>query len=310
LLLAACLILLPLVSIAQEQASDVPAHTKKALTDLLPPGGFYGSLALEEPVRFYNESNLYEYIDGQAEGYIAYDFQALASACYSDGANSVLVDIYDMAKPVQAFGVYSTFRAPTNDFVAIGEQGFKTGEGYMFWKGRMVVTVSANYEAHAENPEDDEATAFQAAEAAARAVAAKIPEDRSGLDLLDLLPPPGKMPNSEKYFLHAVLGQGFLENGVVAEYPYTGGVARLFVCDLGAPDAAAKAYSEYLKFTTAHGKPVETDPGKSFLADVKYYGMTEVFLEKRYLAGGVGLPADAAALLDGLRARISKAAAQ
>jgi hypothetical protein len=287
---------------AATKEKGVPADEQKALLACLPADGFYGALKLEQPVKFYDQTNLYEYIDGQAEGFISYDFLALASATYAAGEDNVVVDVYDMQKPILAFGLYSTFRAPTNEFVEMGAQGFKTGEGYMFWKGRMVVKVSGNYA--------DEAATYKAAEAAAKAADAKIADDRAGLALVTVLPEKGKTANSDKYYLEAVLGQSFLSNGAVGEYPFKGGVARLFVCEFGDEKAAAKAYGEYLKFATAHGTPVETEPGKSFRAEVKYYGATEVFTAGRYVAGGVSLPQEKSALIDGLREAVVAARAK
>jgi len=287
---------------AATEKQGVSADEQKALLACLPASGFYGGLALEQPVKFYDKWNLYEYIDGQAEGFIAYDFLALASATYAAGEDNVVVDVYDMQKPIQAFGLYSTFRAPSNEFVDMGAQGFKTGEGYMFWKGRMVVKVSANYA--------DEAAMFKAAEAAARAADGKIADDRAGLELLSVLPEKGKTANSDKYYTEAVLGQSFLNNGVVAEYPFKGGVARLFACEFGDEKAAAKAYGEYLKFATAHGTPVEAEPGKSFRADVKYYGETEVFALGRYVGGGVSLPQERGALIGSLKEAVGAAQAR
>ncbi len=284
--------LLPFAAVWGQEAPGVTPEEQKTLTACLPTEAFFDGLVLEPPVRFYDESNLYEYIDGQAEGFIAYDFRALASATYVSGDDSLVIDVYDMAKPVQAFGVYSSFRSPINEFVQIGCQGFKTGEGYIFYKGSMFVNISADYA--------DEDVMFKAAEAAARAVAGNITDSPVGLDMMSLLPSDGKMPNSEKYFLHAVLGQSFLDNGITAQYPYEGGVARLFVCDFGSEDAAAKAYTEYLKFAGAHGEPTEFAPKTAFYAQVKYYGLIEVHLKGRYLAGGVGLPLDKDKLVNSL----------
>jgi hypothetical protein len=276
----------------------VSQEKQKELLACLPAIRFREDFGLEDPVRFYDESNLFEYIDGQAEGFIAYNFQALASATYIRGDDTVVVDVYDMEKPIQAFGVYSTFRSPLNEFVEIGRQGFKSAEGYMFWKGRYCVEVSADIA--------DEQAMYAAAEAAAKAVDARIPGADFALELLDLLPGGGKTANSEKYVLHAVIGQGFLDNGVTAEYPYAGGVARLFVCRFGGEDAAADAFGQYLKFATAHGKSVNVPGG--FWADVKYYGLTEVFREGTYVFGGVSLPSDATGLMESLKARVGSAA--
>lgn len=296
-----CILCLVALLIAAASGTDkpagVPPEVQKTLLAFLPADKFVSSFQREEPVRFYDQSNLYEYIDGQAEGFIGYNFQALASATYGEEGGSVVVDIYDMERPIQAFGLYSSFRAPSNDFVEIGGQGFKTGEGLMFWKGRYVVRIFADC--------PDDAAIARVSMAAARAVEAKVPQDSTGLDILSLLPAEGRAANTEKYTMRAVLGQGFLNNGVIAEYPVDKIRARLFVCDMGSAEAAAKAYAEYLKFATAHGKPVESQPGKAFRADVKYYGATEVFVSGKCIAGGVGLPSDSAKLIDSLKKTLS-----
>ena len=280
----------------------VPLDERKALLDYLPTDGFYGNLTLQSPVRFYDSTSLYEYIDGQAEGFIAYRFQALESATYTDGDNSVVVDVYDMERPLQAFGLYSTFRAPTNDFVDIGLQGFKTSEGYMFCKGSMVVKISADY--------PEETSLWDAAKAAADAVARRVTDNREGLEILDLLPKEDMVPNSLKYYLTAALGQSFLNNGVVAEYQTPTGTARLFACDMGVSQAATKAYGDYLAFAAGSGNAAEIEKGVEFSGDVKYYGQTVVLVVGRFVAGGVGLPTDWQPLITRLKDSLTRSAAK
>jgi hypothetical protein len=287
---------------AAEAAKGVPADERKRLEATLPANGFFGAAKMEGTAKLYDAAHLYEYIDGQAEGYIDYRFQALASATYKDGDNSIVVDVYDMEKPVQAFGLYSTFRAPTNDFVDIGGQAFKSTEGYMFYKARFVVKVSADYA--------DETEMMKAAEAGAKAAAAKIADDRSGLEILKILPEANKVPNSEKYYLQAVLGQSFLDNGVVAEYKIPGSPTRLFACVMNDSQAAAKAYGEYLTFATAHGKPVEDPSHAQFAGEVKYFAQTVVFTDGRVIAGGVGLPASWQPIIDDLKKSVTQYSAK
>jgi len=278
--------------------TGITAAEKKALEACLPADAFYGGLKREEPVRFYTPETLYEYIDGQADGYISYNFQALASVTYARGEDNVVVDVYDMEKPIQAFGAYSTFRGPSNEFVRIGAQGFKSADGYLFWKGRFLVKVSASYA--------DETGGFKAAEAAAKAVDGRTSDDRKGMEILSLLPAKAKVANSEKYVLHAVLGQSFLDNGAIAEYTTGQGTVRLFICDMGSGEAASKAYADYLKFATAHGTPTEADDRKSFRADVKYYGKTVVFVQGNYVGGGVALTEEAETLVDEMRRHLGE----
>ncbi len=282
---------------------SVSDEAKKALTALLPPDAFYDDLKAE-PVVFYDAANLYEYIDGQAEGYIGYEFKALAAATYTHGDDMLVVDIYDMGKPLNAFGVYSTFRAPENDFLEIGEQGFRMSDGVMFWKGRYAVKVAADFL--------EEADMTKAAEAAARAVAAKIPADRSGLELLDVLPRANRVANSEKYLREAVMGQVYLTNGVLAQYKLGVSTGRLFVADLGTPEAAKAAYDKYLAFAKANAtNELRAKEGvNEFTADVKYYGTSTVFQDGRFVAGLVGFAGGCECLLEPLRDNLKAANAK
>ncbi|MBU0985670.1 MAG: hypothetical protein KKH68_00325, partial [Proteobacteria bacterium] len=62
----------------------------------------------EQPYR-YIPPNLYEYINGAAEFFIAYGFTELAGANYapvSGDKDTVTVDIYDMGNKLNAFGVF------------------------------------------------------------------------------------------------------------------------------------------------------------------------------------------------------------
>jgi hypothetical protein len=276
---------------------------KEELKTLLPKDGFFGDLKLQQPVRFYDSANLYEYINGQAEGFIGYNFQALASATYAAGEDMVVVDIYDMEKPIQAFGVYSTFRSPANDFLEIGEQGFATAEGVLFHDGRFMVKVSADFA--------DEEAMKKAAAAAARAAAEKIPQDRKGMEILDLLPRANKVANSEKYFLSAAMSQEFLPNGVVADYKVGEKAGRAFISVLPDKETAAKAYAQYLDFAAANaqGAVAKAETESQFNADVKYYGDTTVFAHGSYVAGAVGFPGGCPCVVDALKEKLANAAA-
>ena len=280
-----------------------PTPKRRSSRALLPKDDFFGALKSQQPLRFYDSANLYEYIDGQAEGYIGYNFQALASATYSAGDDTVVVDIYDMEKPLQAFGVYSTFRAPSNEFVEIGEQGFKTADGYIFYDGRYMVKVSADFA--------DEEAMHKAAEAAARAVAEKISPDRKGMEILDVLPKANRVANSEKYFLQATIGQDFLPNGVVADYKVAEKTGRAFVSVLPNEETAAKAYAQYLDFAgkNAQGALTKAATGEQFTADVKYYGDTTVVRQGSYVAGAIGFQGGCPFVMDALKEKLANSAA-
>ena len=77
---------------------------------LLPVSGFTPGWALEGPVKTYTPDDLFEYINGEAELYLQYGFKDLVSGFYlkdKDEKQGVSADIYRMASPLEAFGLYT-----------------------------------------------------------------------------------------------------------------------------------------------------------------------------------------------------------
>jgi hypothetical protein len=54
----------------------------------------------------YTPDNLWDYIDGAADTYLAFGFENLHIAEYSKGKNIIKVEIYKHPDNVQAFGIY------------------------------------------------------------------------------------------------------------------------------------------------------------------------------------------------------------
>ena len=70
--------------------------------------------ALSEAPRSYFPETLFEYINGAAESYLSYDFRELVVAdLQKKGTEATLTaEIYDMADPVNAFGIFGAERYP------------------------------------------------------------------------------------------------------------------------------------------------------------------------------------------------------
>jgi hypothetical protein len=102
--------------------------------------------ASEEGVS-YDRETLYSYMNGGAEVYLAFDFQQVFVRRYGRGGDDeIVLDIYDMGSPQEAFGVFSCDREDAD--AGIG-QGSEYGFGMLrFWKGRYFVTImtSGEYE--------------------------------------------------------------------------------------------------------------------------------------------------------------------
>ena len=90
----------------------------------------------------YDRETLYDYMDGGAEVYLAFDFQQVFVRKFKrSGEDETILDIYDMGSPAEAFGVFSCDRE--DEGAGIG-QDYEYGFGLLrFWKGRYFVSVIA-----------------------------------------------------------------------------------------------------------------------------------------------------------------------
>lgn len=90
----------------------------------------------------YDRQTLYDYMDGGAEVYLAFDFQQVFVRKYkSPDHNEIALDIYDMGSSEEAFGIFSCDRE--DESAGIGQDS-EYGYGLLrFWKEKYFVTVTA-----------------------------------------------------------------------------------------------------------------------------------------------------------------------
>lgn len=250
-------------------------------TSLL-PASISGWQRQEAPAR-YTPQTLYNYIDGQAEGFLAYGFRELAAARYAKGGSGfITVDAYLMGNPLDAFGLYAGERYPGARLVQVGMQGYLTPEMLAFWKGSYFVRVSA---VQAGKNVEPLLVAF------GRTVASKLPAaGASALQLLRRLPAKGKVPNSERYFRQGVMGQKFLRNGVTAVYRIDGHQATAFILAAGTPKEAARQLALLRRSERQSGET--TAPlargSAGFQARDRYHGRVAAGIRGRFVAGAYG----------------------
>lgn len=212
----------------------------------------------EDPA-VYSKVNLFEYIDGNCELYFSYGFVRLINAYYSrtsDPQREVTVDIYDMGKPLNAFGVYSSMTHPDYNYAAIGSEAIISPQQIRFWQGSYEIEIRSNFD---ENNQEI-LTTF------ARAIAQNIPES-PGLQVFDWLPVQTRVPHSLKYVAKGFLGQDFLPGGIEALYTLNGEDAKGFVVDCGNANQAR----QYLKRLQAAQAVFEGADMKPFEAHFESY---------------------------------------
>jgi hypothetical protein len=157
------------------------------------PGAIVG-WRVEGEDRHYDREGLYDYIDGGAELYLSYGFERLWSRTYSrSGHPDLVVDLFLMGSPGNAFGVFSHSRETVDE--AFG-QGSQYTEGLLlFWKNRYFVSILAS-------PESEETR--EAMFAVARSIDEAIPTEGNLPPILSLLPCESLVEESVRYFHHHV----------------------------------------------------------------------------------------------------------
>ncbi|UCD32530.1 MAG: hypothetical protein JSV38_01110 [Desulfobacterales bacterium] len=96
----------------------------------------------------YDRSNLYKYINGGAELYLAYDFKEVLVRRFVGSDNTeIILFVYNMGSSNDAFGVFSVERE--DEDIGIGQDS-EYGGGYLrFWKGIFFITIMTYGDAQA-----------------------------------------------------------------------------------------------------------------------------------------------------------------
>lgn len=204
----------------------------------------------------YSPERLFEYIDGEAEHFLAYGLVGTAVGVYAATPSGqrgptperkVTVDVYDMGNSAQAFGIYSSMRSGDVQIVNVGAQGYLAGPVLDFWKGRYFVHVSAG-------------TAFPGFEKAAVAIGRDLSADIRGPSRMPqvctLLPTKGRVTHSLKWYRSNFLGHAFLTNVAVATYARRHTRPRLFVGAYKTETAAKQVLRKYARAVVPRAKPV------------------------------------------------------
>jgi len=201
--------------------------------------------------RRFDRETLFKYIDGGAELYLAYRFREVLVREYRrEGEAPVVLDIYDMGTPEDAFGVFTAERE-MGEGIGVGMDS-EYSEGLLrFWKGRFFVSIFTS-------EPTDEAERF--VKELGRIVSEAIREAGSPPDLLSLLPREGLIERSIRYFhKHTILNHFYyLAEGnilgldmdveaVLARYEVEGGRPYLLIVRYPDEPRARSAYDRFLK---------------------------------------------------------------
>lgn len=240
------------------------------------------------PSRLYEGENLYEYMNGNSEGYYIYGFVRMRGVTCVKGSGKLLVDISEMQDAEGAYGLFSANRDVKLPVEKIGANAQIVPRKAIFVKDKYFVEIAAQEEG------DHSSLLRETAKAVEGVITgvSKIPEPIGWFSTEGLTAgPPRLIPES-------VLGIRILKRGYVAQY----GSAKAFVVT-EASAGAAKASMEKLRARFGQAQAASAGD-EAFQADDKYLGKICVARKGSRLVGYAGAP-DAVALTVALLARVN-----
>jgi len=200
-----------------------------------------------QPYR-HDTRNLYEYINGAAEFFIAYGFVELTGANYapiSGGKDAVTIDIYDMGGKLNAFGMFQSRRNDQASVLNFGAVSIGSDDYLAFQKDRFYVEIQG----YIINKKEQAAIETMAAVAATY-----LPGDNSLPEELSYLPEKGRIAGSERYIRGGILGHAFLDRGLTGDYQIKGQKVTAFIAMLPSSQAAVEAIEHHRSFLKKSGK--------------------------------------------------------
>jgi hypothetical protein len=238
--------------------------------------------------RTFVADNLFEYLDGDAEGYLIYGFVRLKNVTCTKGEDSIVLDISEMADADAAYGIFAAHSDPNQPVAPIGMGGQILPRRASFAKGKFYVELAA------ERGEDYRRTL----QAFVVELEKRIEGRSAPPEALAWFPTEGL--TSVRLVPQSVLGLRPLKRGYVGEYA-TG--KAFLVAEASAESAAVVLATLRQQFAGATAASVADE---AFQAIDRYLGGLCIFRKGKYLGGfaNTSEPQEAANLASTLAARL------
>jgi hypothetical protein len=223
--------------------------------------------------RSFTAENLFEYMDGNAEGYLIYRFVEMKGVTCKSGDDTIVIDISEMASPEYAYGLFTSSRDQKRPIHPIGMGGQILPRRAMFAKGKYYVELAAS-------PDKDHMAALRAF---ISALEKSINGQSTPPDALGWFPKENLVPDSVRLVPESVLGLRLLKHGYVGQYDFGKG----FLVPEVSPESAAQVMArlrERLGTTT----PVQISD-EAFTGTDKYLDGLCVFRKGRFIGGFANL---------------------
>ena len=174
-------------------SSDSHALTLEQLRAGLPESVMSWSRAGDD--RIYTPQTIFDYINGGAEVYNAYNMRRCLSRRYATAKGpAIVLDIFDMGTSEDAYGVFT--HDPAGEVAKLGQDGRLRPGWANFWKDRFFVSIYA--------VEESDATQNMV-KTLAEKVDTLIASRGARPKIINRLPPQGLQEASIRYFHHPVI---------------------------------------------------------------------------------------------------------
>lgn len=241
-------------------------------------------------VRTFTTETLFEYMDGNSEGYFLYGFKSMKGITCSKGELKLVFDVSEFKDHESAYGMFTGNLDTREPVLKVGGGGQVTPRKAVFTKGVYYVEVAAEPEGQHVPLLTDIITKFE------KTFEGAVTPPRQ----VTWFPAEGMEPGFPRLVPQSVLGLRMLRRGYMAQYGY----GRAFVVE-EASEAAAVELMGKLKERFQPSGEVALGGG-GFTATDRYLKKVCLFRVGNKVAGLTGLAedADAAKLAAGLAGRI------
>ena len=223
-----------------DPSQDEHVPTIATGVDLPADGELPGWSLATEPMHF-EADNLWEYINGQADFFIDYGFVRVDTAEYRNDqeSSSVVLEIYRMGRPQEAFGIFAAERTPDDRPLEIGAQAYLGTNVLGFWQAEQYVKLTSF---------DEGAAVEQLLIGFAEEISARIPSQGQELETLLLFPEEDRVEASARFIPNNFLGQPYLTNAYRVDYIHDGQKVQLFLVETGSPEEAQSHFKRLEEF--------------------------------------------------------------
>jgi hypothetical protein len=196
----------------------------------------------------YLPENLWDFINGAADNYLALGFEELHVAEYRKGRDVIKLEIYRHRNHTMAFGIYASERSPSFNFTNLGAQGYIEDGSINYFKGNYYVKIRT----FSEKPK-----ILSAAQSLAYRVADLLQGETSMPSMLAEFPSEGKKPNEETFINESVLGHEFLNSAFKAPYGVGSDNFSIYLMKFDSAPETLKTAESYLASAGIEAGPSE-----------------------------------------------------